>query len=306
MMKAAERDLIELSDLTAESIEEIISRAQSMVDLKGLRWQDRVRHVGLLFSEPSTRTVFSFQVASHRLGVEVLELQQMNSSSITKGETLVDTARILEALGAGVIVVRDRGDDTARLLSQVCKAGVINAGAGTLAHPSQGLIDAYTLVEEFGQLQGKCIGIVGDILHSRVARSDLVAFRALGAQVFLIAPAHLQDESLAAEGVILESDLDAVLPQLDAVQMLRVQKERMQEGQLGDEQNYVDSYQLNLDRLSRTRDSMVVMHPGPLNRGIEISCEVADGDRSRIFDQVAAGVPIRMALLERAFGKSEF
>ncbi len=304
-MKAAERDLVEISDLATDTIEEILDRAQAMRSISGPLWQDEVRHVGLIFTEPSTRTVFSFKVACDRLGVHVLELQGTESSSIVKGETLSDTARTLEALGAGVIVVRDRDESTARQLSQKCEAGIINAGGGTLAHPSQGLIDVLTLVDEFGQLQGRCIGIVGDILHSRVARSDVIAFRAMGAKVILIAPPHLQDDSLQATGVTLESDLDAVIPQLDAIQMLRVQKERMDVGQLGDVQDYIDAYQLNPDRLNRALETMIVMHPGPMNRGVEISSEVADGARSRIFDQVAAGVPIRMALLERAFGKVE-
>lgn len=304
MMKAAERDLVELSDLTAESIHEILERANAMCQQTYPLWSDDVRHVGLLFTEPSTRTVHSFRVASARLGVDVLEVQ-VGSSSLVKGESLADTARTLEAIGAGVIVVRDREDETARMLSQVCRAGIINAGGGVRAHPSQGLIDAYTLLEEFGDLQGKRIGIVGDVLHSRVARSDLIAFRALGAEVILVAPPHLQDHSLAVEGVLIESDLDAVVPQLDAIQMLRVQRERMDQDHLGDIENYIESYQMNLDRLKRAQDSVVVLHPGPLNRGLEITSEVADGDRSRIFAQVAAGVPVRMALLERAFGKVE-
>ena len=301
MMKAAQRDLIELSDLSAESIREILERAIFLSQQPGPISGERVRHVGLLFSEPSTRTVLSFKAASDRLGVHVLEVQA-GTSSLIKGETIIDTARTLEAMGAGAIVVRDSGEETARQLSQQCRAGIINAGGGIKAHPSQGQLDAYTLVDEFGQLEGKRIGIVGDILHSRVARSDLIAFRALGAEVVLVAPPSLQDETLEQEGVVLESDLDTVLPHLDAIQMLRIQHERMEDGRFGNLEDYIESYQLDLARMERTRESLVVMHPGPLNRGVEISSEVADGERSRIYAQVAAGVPVRMALLERALG----
>ncbi|MEE2890441.1 MAG: aspartate carbamoyltransferase catalytic subunit [Planctomycetota bacterium] len=301
MMKAAERDLIELSDLSVESIREILDRAIFMSQQSDSIKSEGVRHVGLLFSEPSTRTVLSFRAAADRLGVDVLELQP-GTSSLIKGETISDTARTLEAMGAAAIVVRDSQEQTARQLSQQCRAGIINAGGGAKAHPSQGLLDAYTLVDEFGQLEGKRIGIVGDILHSRVARSDLIAFRALGAEVVLVAPPSLQDESLEQAGVVTRSDLDEVLPDLDAIQMLRIQHERMDEGCFGSLDDYIASYQLNLHRLERARDSLVVMHPGPMNRGIEITDEVADSERSRIFAQVSAGVSVRMALLERALG----
>ncbi|MGE4619410.1 MAG: aspartate carbamoyltransferase catalytic subunit [Planctomycetota bacterium] len=300
MLKAAQRDLVELSDLSTASIQEILDRAIFMRQQRLPLWTEEVRHVGFLFSEPSTRTVQSFAAACHRLGGKVLELQTENSS-LVKGETLLDTARTLESIGAGAIVVRARDEDAARQLSMGCDAGIINAGGGTKAHPSQGLIDAFTLIEEFGSLQGLRIGIVGDILHSRVARSDVVVFRALGAEVFLIAPPALQDESLVADGVVLESDLDAVLPHLDGIQMLRVQHERMEDGEFGDMERYIESYQLNQNRLARVQPSLVILHPGPMNRGVEITSEVADGDRSRIFAQVSAGVPVRMALLERAF-----
>ncbi|MDE0961440.1 MAG: aspartate carbamoyltransferase catalytic subunit [Planctomycetota bacterium] len=304
MTSKAQRDLVELSDLIPEAIRQIIERAKWMRQCNIPLWTTGVRHVGLIFSEPSTRTSLSFVAAAHRLGAEVLELRA-EASSLCKGETLLDTAWTLESLGATALVVRDADPDTAPLLAQRCRAGVINGGGGTRSHPSQGLLDALTLIDEFGDLEGKVIGIVGDLLHSRVARSDLVVLRALGAKVVLVAPDRWQDTTLAGAGVELETDLEAVLPHLDAIQLLRIQHERFDPLEGVDPQQYLQQYQLDQRRLEMTKRSLVVLHPGPMNRGVEITSEVADGTRSRIRQQVANGVPMRMALLERAFGEGQ-
>ena len=302
MTREAQRDLVDLSDLTPEVIGQILERAKQMRECPVPLWTTGVRHVGLIFSEPSTRTSLSFVAAAHRLGAEVLELRA-EASSLRKGETILDTASTLESLGASALVIRDADPDTAPLLAKQCQAGVINGGGGTRSHPSQGLLDALTLIDEFGDLEGKCIGIVGDLLHSRVARSDLVAFRALGARVVMVAPDQWQDETLAGTGVELETDLDTVLPHLDAIQLLRIQHERLDSQEGIDPQQYQQEYQLDQRRLEMTKPSLVVLHPGPMNRGVEVTSEVADGVRSRIRQQVANGVPLRMALLERAFGE---
>jgi len=304
MTREAQRDLVDLSDLTPAAIGQILERAKQMRECPVPLWTTGVRHVGLIFSEPSTRTSLSFVAAAHRLGAEVLELRA-EASSLRKGETILDTASTLESLGASALVIRDADPDTAPLLAKQCEAGVINGGGGTRSHPSQGLLDALTLIDEFGDLEGKCIGIVGDLLHSRVARSDLVAFRALGARVVLVAPDPWQDETLAGTGVELETDLEAVLPHLDAIQLLRIQHERLDSQEGIDPQQYQQQYQLDQRRLEMTKHSLVVLHPGPMNRGVEITSEVADGVRSRIRQQVANGVPLRMALLERAFGEGQ-
>jgi aspartate carbamoyltransferase catalytic subunit len=290
MTREAQRDLVDLSDLTPEVIGQILERAKQMRECPVPLWTTGVRHVGLIFSEPSTRTSLSFVAAAHRLGAEVLELRA-EASSLRKGETILDTASTLESLGASALVIRDADPDTAPLLAKQCQAG--------------GLLDALTLIDEFGDLEGKCIGIVGDLLHSRVARSDLVAFRALGARVVMVAPDQWQDETLAGTGVELETDLDTVLPHLDAIQLLRIQHERLDSQEGIDSLQYQQQYQLDQRRLEMTKQSLVVLHPGPMNRGVEITSEVADGARSRIRQQVANGVPLRMALLERAFGEGQ-
>ncbi len=297
-----DRDLVKLSDLSPEGIREILQRSIQMRTSKPAITTTS-DHVGLLFSEPSTRTSLSFLAASQRLGVHPLELRA-EASSLSKGESLLDTAITLEALGANAIVVRDGDEQTAATLARHCRAGVINAGGGTRAHPSQGLLDALTLLDEFGDLQGKTIGIVGDILHSRVARSDIVAFRALGARVILVAPGELHDQELEGDGVELSDDLDSTLPQLDAIQMLRIQHERIESGLRMDRELYVERYRLDEARLDTAKETLIVMHPGPINREVEITSVVADGQRSRIRQQVSNGVPVRMALLERALRRS--
>ena len=302
-MKSVDRDLVELSDLAPEAIRKLLHRADQMRTQQVPLWRDSVRHVGLIFAEPSTRTSLSFVAAIDRLGAYPLQLDAENSS-FSKGETLLDTASTLESIGAESIVVRDGNEKSARSLAEHCDAGVINAGGGTRAHPTQGLLDALTLLDEFGDLEGKTVGIVGDVLRSRVARSDIVAFQALGARVVLVAPDYFQDKTLSEAGVELESKLDDALPHLDAIQMLRIQKERGDGDPEHNLQNYVRDYRLDERRLALARPSLVVLHPGPMNREVEITSGVADGPRSRIRQQVANGVPVRMAVLERALGQA--
>ncbi len=297
-----DRDLVKLSDLSPEGIREILQRSIQMRRYEPA-FTTSSDHVALLFSEPSTRTSLSFLVAIQRLGVHPLEFRA-EGSSLSKGESLLDTAITLEALGANAIVVRDGDEQTAATLARHCRAGVINAGGGIRAHPSQGLLDALTLLDEFGDVQGKTIGIIGDILHSRVARSDIVAFRALGARVILVAPAELHDQELEGDGVELSDDLDSTLPHLDAIQMLRIQHERIETGLKMDRELYSERYRLDEARLDRAKETLIVMHPGPINREVEITSGVADGQRSRIRQQVSNGVPVRMALLERALRRS--
>ena len=296
-------NLVELADLQPEEITAILERAAELRESPATQQGNSEKSVALLFSEPSTRTSLSFQVACQRLGVPFLELPA-ETSSLKKGETLLDTAQVLEALGAGALVVRDRDDAVIRHLADHCQAGVLNAGGGTRAHPSQALLDSRVLLDEWGSLEGRCIGILGDVAHSRVARSDMVAFTALGARVILFGPEEFVSEGEWLPGVETCHDFDSRLSELDAIQVLRIQHERIEGGMALSVQEYVDRLQLNEDRLARCGSEMCVLHPGPMNRGVEISDAVADGPQSRILQQVTAGVPVRMALLERALGNN--
>lgn len=301
MTDASGWNLVELADLQQEEILAILDRAAELRHLPPVQLQPPAGTVALLFSEPSTRTSLSFQVASQRLGVPFVELPT-ERSSLKKGETLLDTAQVLEALGARALVVRDRSDEVIRNLADQCEAGVLNAGGGTRAHPSQALLDSRVLLDEWGTMEGRCVGILGDVAHSRVARSDMVAFQALGARVILFGPEEFVPEDLALTGVEVCHDLDARLKEVDAIQVLRIQHERIEGGMSLSAEDYIQRFQLNEDRLNRCGEEMLVLHPGPMNRGVEIADAVADGPRSRILQQVAAGVPVRMALLERALG----
>ena len=295
-------NLVELSDLSRQEISSILDRAKEFRDLPAAVSVAADPLVALLFSEPSTRTSLSFQVACQRLGISCVELPS-ERSSLLKGETILDTAQVLESLGARALVLRYRSDRVIRELADHCQGGVLNAGGGTRAHPSQALLDSRVLLDEFGTLEGRVIGILGDVVHSRVARSDMVAFTALGAQVILIGPEEFLPQENWPQGVTLRHDLDEVLPELDALQVLRIQHERIEGGMRLSSEDYIRSFRMDEDRLEKCRPDFVVLHPGPMNRGVEISDKVADGSRSRILQQVSAGVPVRMALLERAIGR---
>lgn len=300
-------NLIELSSLSAAEIKDLLDRAaQFRKGLMGESANSREMggprpRVALLFSEPSTRTSLSFRVACQELGVDVVELPA-DRSSLLKGESMLDTAQVLEALGAGAIVVRDKSDEVIDGLAEHCRAGVLNAGGGTKAHPSQGLLDARVLLDHFENLEGRRIGILGDVVHSRVARSDAVAFTALGAEVVLIGPREFLSETGWPKGVSVSTDLDAELPRLDAIQVLRIQHERIEGGMGLPLSDYISEYQLDEKRLESVNSKFCVLHPGPMNRGVEISSGVADGPRSQILDQVSAGVYVRMALVEKSLG----
>ena len=295
-------NLVELSDLSQEEIRSILDRAKEFSDQPAALSVAADPLVALLFSEPSTRTSLSFQVACQRLGISYVELPS-ERSSLLKGETVLDTARVLESLGADALVVRDRSDRVIRDLADHCQAGVLNAGGGSRAHPSQALLDSRVLLDEFGSLEGRVIGILGDVAHSRVARSDVVAFTALGAEVILIGPEEFLPHEDWPQGVTTQHDLDGVLAELDAIQVLRIQHERIEGGMGLSPDDYIRRFQLDEDRLQKCRPEFVVLHPGPMNRGVEISDEVADDSQSRVLQQVSAGVPVRMALLERAIGR---
>tara|TARA_B100001559_G_scaffold57750_1_gene46353 strand:- start:3039 stop:3968 length:930 start_codon:yes stop_codon:yes gene_type:complete len=249
-----------------------------------------------LFYENSTRTKLSFELAEKRLSADVINFSA-RQSSVSKGETLVDTVNNILAMKVDMIVMRHPNPGAAHFLSKQVNSCIINAGDGTHEHPSQALLDAYSLREKLGDLHGKRIAIVGDILHSRVALSNIYALKMLGADVKLCAPKSLLPKHIKSLGVSSSSNFTEVLNWCDAVNMLRVQNERMELSYFPSNREYSQNFGLNYERLKQTRKEIVILHPGPINRGVEITSEVADSDQAIILDQVENGLAIRMAII---------
>ncbi len=270
----------------------------------------RGRTVVNLFYEDSTRTRISFEAAAKRLSADVINFSA-KGSSVSKGESLKDTALTLEAMGADAVIIRHNSSGAPHRLANAgwISGGVINAGDGTNEHPSQALLDAFTLRNHLrngeGDLKGVNVTIVGDVLHSRVARSNVLLLNTLGAKVRLVAPPTLLPYGVEDWDCEVSYDLDASLEGSDAVMMLRVQRERMNAAYFPNAHEYSNRYGLNVTRMNRLSESAVVMHPGPMNRGMEISADVADSQRSVIVEQVANGVSVRMAVLYLILGGSE-
>ena len=249
-----------------------------------------------MFFENSTRTMTSFTLAEQRLGGNVITLWP-KESSLQKGETIEDTAITLAAMGVNILVIRHPEDGYPRRVALAFDGHVINAGDGTHAHPTQGLLDIYTIRQEFGELRGRRVAIVGDILHSRVAHSNIAGLRAFGAEVILVGPpGFLPDDYMQPHAEVVR-DLDSILPDVDAVMLLRIQRERFKDMPLSDEE-YIARYRLDSKRLKRMRDDAIVMHPGPYHRGMELDASVLDFAGWRYANQVMHGVPVRMALLD--------
>lgn len=297
--------LLTLQDVPRAWIEALLDRAQAFAD--GVAVPPALGGVAVctLFFEPSTRTRLSFDLAAQRLGAHVLHFDAA-SSSTTKGETAADTFRTIEAMGVRGFVVRHREDGAVAALAALAAPGtaLVNAGDGRSAHPTQGLLDMLTIRQATGRAIADCrVAIVGDILHSRVARSDLHALRALGCRdIRACAPASLLPRDATLDGCAVTQDLDAALDGADVVMTLRLQRERMQDGLVDSLEAYHAGYGITEARLSRAAAHAVVLHPGPINRGVEISDAVADGPRSRILAQVRNGVAVRMAVLEALLG----
>lgn len=249
-----------------------------------------------LFYENSTRTKLSFELAEKRLSADVINFSA-KQSSVSKGETLVDTVNNILAMKVDMIVMRHPNPGAAHFLSKQVNSCIINAGDGTHEHPSQALLDAYSLREKLGDLHGKRIAIVGDILHSRVALSNIYALKMLGADVKLCAPKSLLPKHIKSLGVSSSSNFTEVLNWCDAVNMLRVQNERMELSYFPSNREYSQNFGLNYERLKQTRKEIVILHPGPINRGVEITSKVADSDQAIILDQVENGLAIRMAII---------
>lgn len=248
------------------------------------------------FVEPSTRTRVSFELAAERLSADVINMSA-SGSSLTKGETLKDTALNLQALHADVIVLRHSSAGSAQFLAERLDACVVNAGDGAHEHPTQALLDAFTIRERKGGIEGLHVAIVGDILFSRVARSDIFALTKLGARVTLVGPSTLVPKDLERLGVRISHDLDSILPDLDVINLLRIQHERQRKEYFPSLGEYTSFFGLTKARAARLKPDCLVMHPGPINRGVEIDSDVADSARSVILEQVTNGLAVRMAVL---------
>jgi aspartate carbamoyltransferase catalytic subunit len=298
------RHLLTLDGLPRDTLEDLLGTAKAIAAATGGKVKKlpilRGRTVVNLFFEPSTRTRTSFELAASRLSAEVVNFDVANSST-SKGESVLDTLRTLQAMHCDVFVVRHKENGTPHYLARHVDSGVaiINAGDGNNAHPTQGLLDAYTIRRHKGEdLSTRCVLIVGDILHSRVARSNLHALRTLGVgELRVCGPRALLPHDIDPAIRVYE-DFDSALPGADVVMMLRLQKERMQEALVPSEAEYFRQYGLDARRLARARPDAIVMHPGPMNRGVEIDSAVADSSRSLIREQVEMGVAVRMAVLE--------
>lgn len=299
-MSLQSKDLTGLKDLSPEDIGLILETAAGFKDVLGRDIKKvpalRGRTTVTLFYEPSTRTRTSFELAAKRLSTDVINIS-VSTSSVVKGETLKDTARTIEALGADFIIIRHSCSGTAHFLAHNLKASVINAGDGTNEHPTQALLDLFTIKEKKGAINGLKVAIVGDILHSRVAKSNIYGLMKLGAEVRLIGPPTLVPVCLKELGAQVFYDMDRGLQDADIVMMLRIQSERQGKGFFPSTEEYFKNWGLTPVRLSSAHKDAVVMHPGPMNRGVEISSDVADGERSVILEQVTNGLAVRMAVL---------
>jgi aspartate carbamoyltransferase catalytic subunit len=294
------KDLLGLKDLSVEEIKLILDTARSMKEVM-LRPIPKVptllgKHIVTLFYEPSTRTRTSFNTAAKILSANITNVQ-MSTTSVVKGESLIDTIKNLEVMGLDCIVIRHSMGGAPHLAARNCSASVINAGDGFNEHPTQGLLDIFTMIDKRKTVKGKKVLIVGDILHSRVARSNIWGLKKLGAEVVVVGPPTLMPTAVEQMGVRVSYRFDEEIGDADFINMLRIQKERMDKGLFPSIEEYSQLYGLNAERMKKAKKDVVVMHPGPINRGVEITSEVADGPFNVILEQVTNGVAVRTAIL---------
>ncbi len=294
------KDLLGIRELSRAHIELILETANSFKEVSGREIKKvpalRGRTVVNLFLEPSTRTRTSFELAAKRLSADVINFSA-STSSIVKGESLKDTAATLEAMNADLAIIRHSAAGAAHFLSRVSRLGVVNAGDGAHEHPTQALLDLYTIREKLGRTDGLKIAIVGDIAHSRVARSNILGMTKMGAAVTVVGPPTLIPAEVEGLGCQVSYSLDDVLPEVDVVYLLRLQLERQSESLLPSLREYAGRYGLSERRVGLMNPEALIMHPGPMNRGVEIASEVADMSQAVITEQVANGVAVRMAVL---------
>ena len=294
------KDLVGLDELSAQEIVHILDTAESFreVSTRSIKKLPTLRGkvVALMFFEDSTRTRMSFELAASRLSADTV-LFTAKGSSVTKGETTLDTARNIAAMGVDAMVVRHSQSGAPHMLARDLPLSIINAGDGSHEHPTQALLDMFTMRQRLGRIEGLKVAIVGDIAHSRVARSNILGLTKLGAEVVVVGPPTLVPRAITAMGCQVSHDLDEVLPHVDVVNMLRIQFERFGANQFPSLREYHSLYGLNAQRLKSCNPDILVMHPGPINRGVEITSEVADGPNSCIIQQVTNGLAVRMAIL---------
>jgi aspartate carbamoyltransferase catalytic subunit len=294
------KDLLGIADLTAPEITLVLDTAEAMKEV-GTRPIKKVpalrgKTVVNLFFEPSTRTRTSFEIAEKRLSADTLNIA-IGTSSVVKGETLADTALNLEAMSPDMIVLRHSSSGAGHLLSRICRSAIINAGDGTHEHPTQALLDAFTIRERKGRLSGLKVAIIGDLLHSRVLRSNIQLLTKMGADVWVSGPPTLIPVGMRDFGVTATAHVDEAIADADVIMLLRIQLERMEGAYFPSLREYFTVFGMTESRLRLARPDVMIMHPGPMNRGVEIASEVADGPYSVILEQVANGVAVRMAVL---------
>jgi aspartate carbamoyltransferase catalytic subunit len=299
-VKLKNKDLLGLENLDKKEVQLILDTAGPFKDLftRSIKKVPalRGRTVVLLFYEPSTRTKNSFELAAKRLSADTLNVS-VSTSSVVKGESLIDTVKTIEAMKADFVIIRHGMAGAAEIVSREIKSSVINAGDGAHEHPTQGLLDLFTIREKKGKIKGLKVTIIGDVLHSRVARSNIWGLKKMGAEVRVCAPATLIPKEIESMGVEVFYDLNKSLKDVDVIYTLRIQLERQKGQLLSSLREYTEFYGITKERLKYAKEDCLVMHPGPMNRGVEISGEVADGNRSVILEQVTNGIAIRMAVL---------
>ncbi|MEJ2091033.1 MAG: aspartate carbamoyltransferase catalytic subunit [Syntrophobacterales bacterium] len=299
-MELRHKDLLGMADLSAEEIQFILDTASSLKEISARTIKKvptlRGRTVATLFYEPSTRTRMSFEIAAKRLSADTVNLT-VSASSAVKGEVLADTAHNLEAMRPDLLVIRHQASGAPHFLAKKLKCGVINAGDGLHEHPTQALLDLLTILDAKGRLAGLKVAIIGDIAHSRVARSNIHGLTKMGAEVVVAGPATMMPPYLDTLGARVTYSLEEAVEDADVIMMLRLQLERMGQMYLSTLREYATHFGLALRHLELAKEDAIIMHPGPLNRGVEISPEVADGPRSVILEQVTNGVAVRMAVL---------
>ncbi len=301
------KHILGIEHLSAEHIDHILQTAESFKEISGRLIKKvptlRGRTIVNLFFEPSTRTRLSFEIAAKRMSADTFNISA-STSSATKGETLIDTARNISAMHPDIIIIRHSCSGAPEMLTRYVRASVINAGDGTHEHPSQGLLDMMTVREHKGRLDGLKVAIIGDILHSRVAHSDITGFARMGSRVFVYGPATLIPVGLEKLGAIVCSSLEEAVRDADVVMTLRIQKERQNDPLLPSFREYAQCYGVSREVMALARGDALVMHPGPINRGVELMPDVADSSQSVILDQVTNGVAVRMALLYLVMGNT--
>jgi aspartate carbamoyltransferase catalytic subunit len=302
------KDLLGISELTPDEITLILDTADAMKEIASRPIKKvpalRGKTVVNLFFEPSTRTRTSFEIAEKRLSADTLNIA-IATSSVVKGETLADTALNLEAMHPDMIVLRHSSSGACHLLSRICRSAIINAGDGMHEHPTQALLDAFTIRERKRQLKGLKVAIIGDLLHSRVLRSNILLLTRMGADVWVCGPPTLMPADIRRFGVTATSSIEAAITGADVIMLLRIQLERMEGAYFPSLREYFNVFGMSEARMKLAKPDVIIMHPGPMNRGVEIASEVADGPYSVILDQVANGVAVRMAVLYLLAGGAE-